>query len=158
VQGPAAVTFQGGPYLRGASIVKRLKIVEKQQREIAHLAHGERHSLAGQRFADLFALAMLAKTQNPYAHHHVVSHDSARHDSLRERDSPTGNRSAGLVTTAVGAHVHYLSYFELAELYLKDGIPEIFANGKGRKESDKDELIEELYKLEFPMLANRGGG
>jgi hypothetical protein len=42
--------------------------------------------------------------------------------------------------------VHYLSYFELAELYLKDGIPEIFANGKGRKESDKDELIEELYK------------
>jgi hypothetical protein len=29
---------------------------------------------------------------------------------------------------------------------LKEGIPEIFANGKGRKDSAKDELIEELYK------------
>ena len=29
---------------------------------------------------------------------------------------------------------------------LRDGIPEIFANGKGRKDIDKEELIEELYK------------
>lgn len=29
---------------------------------------------------------------------------------------------------------------------LKDGIPEIFANGRGRTDSSKDELIEELYK------------
>ena len=29
---------------------------------------------------------------------------------------------------------------------LRDGIPEIFANRKTRKDTDKDELIEELYK------------